>query len=130
MSTKDLSTLTPEELMKIAQNPIKDDKTKDLDPVARFIISDNIKKGDIPIPAAVIFNRFLKWSAAYNVQPISSIKFFSKLKSHFQKVHLMNGSHYLMSSEGFDLSPQNIEQSTRQVKRNSNGKKKKKEVPE
>lgn len=125
MTSKDLSTLTPEELMVIAQNPIKDDKNKDLDPIARFIIAENLKKGEVTIPASVIFNRYLKWSAAYNVQPLANAKFFNKFKSYFQKVHLMGGSHYLMSSEGFDLSPQNIKKSSSQVKRNSNGKKKK-----
>lgn len=124
--SKDLSILTPEQLMEIAQNPIKNDKLKDLDPLVRFIISENLKKGDIPVIFSVIFGRYLKWCDAYNVDPGSSISFAKKLKAHFQKVHLMGGSHYLLSSEGFDLSPQNIEHCNSQVKRNSNGKKKKK----
>jgi hypothetical protein len=48
--TKDLSQLTPEQLMDLAKNPIKETRKTKFSPVKEFIVSAGITAGDYPIP--------------------------------------------------------------------------------
>ena len=129
MSKTDLKKLSPEQLMQIAKHPIKEDEYKKLPPVKRFIVSDKLEDGKEAIPAALIYDRYVKWCNIYKLKPLSIPQFFKEFAKHFNKVRLQKGNGYILSPKGFDLSPQGIaevnERYTAPKKRISNGKKKK-----
>ncbi len=122
---KDLATLTLEELMEIAKLPLKDDETKNLPPVRRFIVSDGLQEGNDQIPAALIYDRYLNWSKINNLHPISMVHFFKELKLYYKKSKIQTGLVYFLSAKGFDLSPHKLATaiSNQSAKRTSRGKK-------
>jgi hypothetical protein len=130
---KDLSKLTPEELMEIAKLPLKDDGKKTLPPVKAFIVGDGIQEGEDLIPAALVYDRYQTWAKINNIEDVGIVKFFKDLQIYFTKIRKTYGYFYKMSQNGFDLSPEHIEYvNSKTVKRNSSGwkkrQKKKKEV--
>lgn len=121
-----INKLSIEELMEIAKHPIKEmDEFKHLPPVRRFVMADKVGHGDVKIPAMLVFDRYLKWANNHKIEVLSKVKFFQELALYFTKVKVSNGFVYLMSPEGFNLSPEYLELVNANRKRNSNGKKKK-----
>lgn len=122
-------TKSIQELMEIAKIPLKEDKHSKLTPVHRFIVVDELEKGDVRIPAALIYDRYLKWAALANVAQVGLVTFFKEFKLYFSnKVTTNKGIFYVMGSKGFDLSPEYLEhvnQTHLANKRISHGKKKK-----
>lgn len=98
-----------QKLMDIAKNPIKDDEFKKLPPARRFMMSDGIQAGDYPIPAMLIYDRYLKWADAYKIKPLDRVKFFKEFALYANKKITRTGNYYLLSPKGFDLSPQYVE---------------------
>lgn len=100
--SKDVNTLTPEELMEIAKLKIKDDELKDLSPVKRFIVSEGISKGNYAVQAAIIYLRYEKWCHIF-IQPVlSESKFFKEFAQYFEKKRDPAGMMYVLDNEGFD----------------------------
>lgn len=126
----ELKKLSVEQLMEIAKHPIKEDEFKKLPPVKRFLTSEKIENGKDVIPAAAIYDRYLKWASLYKVKPVNQIKFFKELALYFNKKRIANGNAYILSSKGFDLSPEGLilaNEKMKPKKRISNGKKNKEE---
>lgn len=120
-----LGKLSIQELMEIAKNPIKEeDEFKHLPPVRRFIVSDKIQHGDYKIPAILIYDRYARWANKHKLEIISQVKFFKELALYFNKIRISEGFAYIMSPEGFNLSPDYLH-IVNNRKRNSNGKNKK-----
>lgn len=134
MSTKDLSKLSAQELMALAKNQLKEDKSdlKKLSIIRQFIISDGIKQGDYNIPAILIYDRYRKWCKVNNSSPLSLSKFFSDFKLYFKKIRLTKGMGYQMSPAGFDLSDEYLQEVNKKYlkKRTSYGKTKKEKQKE
>lgn len=114
-----------ERLMEIAKNPIKDDEYKKLPPARRFMMSDGILAGDYPIPAMLIYDRYIKWCDAYKIKALDIVKFFKEFALYATKKLTRDGNFYLLSPKGFDLSPQYVEL-VRTRNWNKNAKEKKK----
>lgn len=112
-----------EQLMAIAKNPIKEDEFKTLPPAKRFINSAGIKDGKDKIPAALIYDRYLQWADTYKVEAASQRGFFLELKLYFNKVKYGTGFAYIMSCDGFNMSPEYLAL-VNGAKRNSYAKKK------
>ena len=126
---KDMAKLSVEELMEIAKLPLKEKKNSNLTPIKQFIVGDNLENGTDKIPAGVVYCRYEKWALINNITPLTFRKFLSQFKNYYKKVLVSNKAYYLLSPKGFDLSLQNIAQTTEKLapkKRNSSGKKGKK----
>ena len=127
--SKDLSQLTPEQLMELAKNPVKDTRKRNLSPVREFIVSANIVAGDYAIPGLIIYDRYRQWCKANSIVPITNYSFFLEFKLHFTRKVKVDGKYYLLSPEGFDLSPAHLSKlKLEHGKRISNGSNKKKKT--
>lgn len=105
---KDISELSVEELMALAKKKIdKQDDVKHLSDVHQFILAENLKRGEIPIPAFMIYNRYIKWVDSMNRIALSNQKFFREFKHYFTRTQDRYGIYYLMQANGFDLSAGN-----------------------
>ena len=120
----DLKTFTPEELMKLAQEDLPTPKGSNLPEVQEFIHSDNLMQGDYPIAAALIYDRYSRWSVTFDTTTMSSNAFFREFKNYFKRKVTAKGIFYLMSTSGFNLSAEYLEALKR--KRISNGQRKSK----
>ncbi len=125
---KNIKSLPVEKLMEIAKTPIKEDEFKRLPPAKRFIISSDIMdlgERNYPIPAYLIYDRYERWCDLYKVRCLDKKAFFKELALYFNKKTTSAGVHYMMSPDGFDLSPAHAEyiKNQKPKKRISNGKK-------
>lgn len=125
--SKDLSQLTPEELINLAKNPIQDNRKVDKNPVKEFILGNKVEPGDYPVSALIIYDRYYNWCKANAIKPITERLFFMELKHHFPKKVTRYGIFYTVSPKGFDLSGDHLSKLKAQFrKRNSaHGRKKK-----
>ena len=126
-SSDDQTKLSIEELMEIAKHPLKDDGTKDLPPVKRFIVSTGISADKTLVPASLIWDKYITWAEHNKVHSLPLTTFFRDFKNYFDQKTTNKGSHYLISQNGFDLSAENlalVNSSHVTAKRTSNGKKK------
>jgi hypothetical protein len=129
--TKDLSQLTPEQLMDLAKNPIKETRKTKFSPVKEFIVSAGITAGDYPIPGLIVYDRYRSWCKSYSITPITNYSFFLEFKLHFTRKVKVDGKYYLLNPEGFDLSPQHLSKlRSEHRKRTSYGSSKKKKSKE
>ncbi len=106
--SKDMSNLTPEQLMDLAKLPIKKSKDKNMSPVKEFIVSEDLTPGDERIPGLVIYDRYATWCKNNSITRLSIVKFFNEFKFYFTKKQTKSGVFYSMSSDGFDLSPEKL----------------------
>lgn len=116
MSTKDLAKATVEELLQLAQKPLENTFDKRLEtavgPVKYFIISDGLKDGTEKIPSSHVYARYIKWVKNNGNVDLLSIRDFScELKKYFKRINRYDGVYYLMSPEGFDMSPHALQES-------------------
>lgn len=125
--SKDMSTLTPAELMEIAKKPIKRKKESNLSPIKDFIISEGIVVGDAPISALIVYDRYLTWCRNYVMNAISMTIFLREFKFHFNKIRKSSKHFYMLDPKGFDLTKEAGKVLSEQyMKRISRGKKKNK----
>lgn len=113
--------------MELAKNPLKDDGTKDLPPVKRFIVSYGISAGTDKVPASIIWDAYVTWAALNKTPSLPITTFFKDFANYFPRKTTNKGRHYLISQNGFDLSPEHkavVNSVHVTAKRTSNGKKK------
>lgn len=131
MSEKDLSQLTPEELMALAKNPIKAKKQKNLSPIKEFIISEDISAGTEKIAGVLVYDRYTTWCKAMSIKPFTMTKFFTEFVHYFEKKRSTSGVAYMLNPKGFDLAPEKLRKLNaeyqKRISRNVNKKKNKKE---
>lgn len=131
MSSRDLSTLSPEELMELAKNPIKKEKDKNLSPVKAFIVSEDLQKGETQVPGIVVYDRYSEWCENNSIERLSVTAFFKEFKFYFTKKVTKFGAVYLLDSEGFDLSVEHkkilSDQRRKRISRNAKKTQKEKE---
>lgn len=131
--TKKVSEMSLQELMEIAKNPIKEDEFRKLTPVKRFVMADGVEVGDYKMPAALIYDRYVKWAEKYKVRPLNKVEFFKEFAKYFNKSRTSDGFVYMTSTKGFDLSPDYLaiikeqHKVTKGKRTSSGGKKAKKE---
>ena len=110
--------------MELAKNPIKEDEFKKLPPAKRFVMSSGVQRGNVKIPAALIYDRYEAWAKTYKIRPVSMAKFFAEFKLYFDKIRYDKGFAYLMSPAGFNLSPENLVLVNSKKRISANGEKK------
>ena len=99
--------MTTEELISLAQNPIKKELDKNflaLSTTRQFIIAEGIKTGTYKVPAAVIYKRYVDWCHVRGVEPKTVVYFFKDFKTTFKTVKLNTSLAYLVDPAGFNLS--------------------------
>lgn len=97
-------------LVEIARHELEvDEKVKGLPPVKRFMIGDGVEDGNVLIPAALVFDRYLKWVKLTREVPLSNIEFFKELAIYSKKKVTGKGSFYNLSPKGFNLTPEYLE---------------------
>ena len=125
---KDLSKLTPEELIRLAKNPIAKKTLKsNLSPIKDFIISEGLVAGDTQIPALTVYDRYFLWCKSLSITPFTITRFFIEFKHYFERIKTRSAVCYLLDQNGFDLSPSYQKILAEEYgKRNSSGKKRRK----
>lgn len=120
MNKKDL---TPEEilnLMDVAKQPLKKPIRKKLsgasrseaahsvEQVRQFIEDEKIGADTVrlPIPAMLIYNRYLQWCKTNYETSIPYLNFFKKFRLFFNMKKIGGETHYEVYPVGFDTSPQ------------------------
>lgn len=96
---------TISELIQLAKNPIEK-KISKLSYIKQFILDNQIKSGDYPIPSLIIYNKYVNWCKYNNIVVKHFTTFFKDFKKYFDTKTHKNHVHYLLSPEGFDLSVQ------------------------
>jgi Poxvirus D5 protein-like len=119
---------TREELMAIARIepkvPFKKKKLTEVDVVKDFIEDEKLIPNDkIPIPAFMVYVRYLKWCSFHGIEPKGMSFFFSRFKLHFNSKLVRQLRHYFIEPDGFDLSPAGLEQAKREYEKQISGKK-------
>ncbi len=109
-NNKRIDELSMDELMKVAQKPIKKPKksSKKLDTVEKikqFVVSENIKShANVCVPTIVVYDRFVKWCDANGENPLTAMSFSKEFNKLFKRRLVNNVSHYLLHPEGFALN--------------------------
>ena len=114
MASKKLEDLSVDDLMKIASKKLSK-KTKvisrrlsHLDEIKQFILSEDIKSSNTPVPAVVIYDRYKRWCDLNHTKVRARNVFFKEFKNHFKSVKSGGMLRYLINPDGFDLTDSNI----------------------
>jgi hypothetical protein len=94
--------LTDEDLVALATSSKEDVVMDKLCDAAKFIYECNIKHGDHPVPAQVIYHTYREWKRRNHCQPKNF--FFRDFSRYFPKYRNKHGIHYMLDPKPFDLS--------------------------
>ena len=123
-----MASKSREELMAIARIepkvPFKKKKLLEIDVVKDFIDDEKLVANDkIPIPAFLIYMRYVNWCKQHDITPKGVSYFFARFKLHFNSRLIKQVRHYYLEPTGFDLSPASLEQANRDYKKKTSDKK-------
>src|SRR5690349_17183210 len=98
-------------LMELAKKPLRKPlkKLEYSSNVFQFISETNIRSSiDDKIPFAIIYFKYYKWCTNHNFTPLIPAKFSVDFKKKFEKtLDTQQLTAYMVSPEGFDLTPHN-----------------------
>ncbi len=123
--------LSIEDLIAVAKKPLKEKpKKQNGSMIEKFIQEERLSTGTIKINLALVYDRYYKWCDINHTIPVTIREFSKELKFFFPKVVRKEGTFYIMSLEGFNMSLENeaiLKEKYKLGKGSSGARKKKKE---
>lgn len=123
--------LSIEQLISLAKKPLKEKpKKQEGSMIEKFIQEERLSTGTVKISLAIVYDRYYRWCDLNHVIPVKVNQFSKELKFFFPKVLTKDGTCYVLSLEGFNISVENesiLKEKHRLGKGISGARKKKKE---
>lgn len=103
VNKKNIYELSVEELIQLAQESAEPVVMEELTEASKFIYANNIRHGDVKIPAQLIYYTYKQWKG-WDRKPQPKPYFFRDFSKYFEQVRTKEGMTYLLDPKPFDLS--------------------------